>query len=68
MGLGRFFARFEEESDGTVCVSETKLPGHTAHMTLPVSHMGMLLSADVARQVGAFLQSGRFKMGSDPIS
>ena len=35
-------------------------PGHTAHLTLPVSHMGMLLSADVARQVGEFLASGRF--------
>ena len=60
MGLGRFFARFDEECDGTIGVSETKLPGHTAHLTLPVSHMGMLVSADVARQVGAFLEQGRF--------
>jgi pimeloyl-ACP methyl ester carboxylesterase len=60
MGLGRFFARFDEASDGTVCVSETKLPGHTAHITLPVSHMGMLLSAVVARQVGEFLERGKF--------
>jgi alpha/beta hydrolase family protein len=60
MGLGRFFARFQEECDGTVAVSETKLPGHTAHMTLPVSHMGMLASSDVARQVGTFLEFGRF--------
>jgi hypothetical protein len=61
MGLGRFFARFDEDCDGTIGVSETKLPGHTAHMTLPVSHMGMLLSADVARQVGEFLETGRFR-------
>ena len=60
MGLGRFFARFDEDSDGTIGVSETKLPGHTAHLTLPVSHMGMLVSADVARHVGEFLESGRF--------
>src|SRR5687767_8878242 len=60
MGLGRFFARFDEDSDGTVGVGETKLPGHSAHLTLPVSHMGMLLSADVARQVGEFLENGRF--------
>jgi pimeloyl-ACP methyl ester carboxylesterase len=60
MGLGRFFARFEEECDGTIGVSETKLPGHTAHLTLPVSHMGMLLSSDVAREVGEFLARGRF--------
>jgi pimeloyl-ACP methyl ester carboxylesterase len=60
MGLGRFFARFDEESDGTIGVSETKLPGHIAHVTLPVSHMGMLLSSQVAAEVGAFLESGRF--------
>jgi pimeloyl-ACP methyl ester carboxylesterase len=60
LGLGRFFARFEEESDGTVAVSETKLPGHTAHLALPVSHMGMLTSSQVARQVGSFLGNGRF--------
>jgi len=60
MGLGRFFARFDEDCDGTVAVSETKLPGHTAHVTLPVSHMGMLTSAAVANQVGEFLANGAF--------
>ncbi|MEO8061553.1 MAG: alpha/beta hydrolase [Pseudomonadota bacterium] len=60
LGLGRFFTRFEEDCDGTIGVSETKLPGHTAHVTLPVSHMGMLISADVARHVGEFLERGRF--------
>ena len=60
MGLGRFFARFDEDSDGTVGVSETKLPGHRAHLTLPVSHMGMLASPTVARHVGAFLEKGSF--------
>lgn len=60
IGLGRFFARFDEDCDGTVAVSETKLPGQTAHITLPVSHMGMLASALVARQVGTFLTTGRF--------
>jgi pimeloyl-ACP methyl ester carboxylesterase len=59
-GLGRFFARFEEDCDGTVAVSETRLPGHHAHLALPVSHMGMLLSSRVARHVGAFLANGRF--------
>jgi pimeloyl-ACP methyl ester carboxylesterase len=60
MGLGRFFARMQEDSDGTVAVSETKLAGHTAHLVLPVSHMGMLTSARVARHVGGFLADGRF--------
>jgi hypothetical protein len=62
-GLGRFFARFEEDCDGTVAVSETRLPGHTAHLALPVSHMGMLVSSRVARQTGAFLATGRFVAG-----
>ena len=61
MGLGRFFARFEEDSDGTVAVSETKLPGHTAHLTVAASHMGLLASAAVATQVGEFLASGVFR-------
>jgi len=61
LGLGRFFARFDEECDGTIGVSETRLPGHTAHVMLPVSHMGMLTSADVARQVGSFLENGQFE-------
>jgi pimeloyl-ACP methyl ester carboxylesterase len=60
LGLGRFFARFDEPCDGTIAVSETKLPGCSAHVTLPVSHMGMLASRDVARQVGEFLENGRF--------
>jgi hypothetical protein len=60
MGLGRFFARFEEECDGTVGVSETRIPGHSAHLTVPVSHMGLLVSSLVARKVGRFLEHGRF--------
>jgi pimeloyl-ACP methyl ester carboxylesterase len=60
LGLGRFFARFDEACDGTVAISETKLPGHTAHLTVPVSHMGMLVSAEVARQTANFLAHGRF--------
>jgi len=60
MGLGRFFAQFQEPSDGTVAVSETRLPGHTAHLSLPVSHMGMLISRPVAAEVSEFLAHGRF--------
>jgi pimeloyl-ACP methyl ester carboxylesterase len=63
MGLGKFFAKFDEDCDGTVGVSETKLPGHRAHVTLPVSHMGMLLSAEVAHEVGEFLANGSFQRG-----
>jgi pimeloyl-ACP methyl ester carboxylesterase len=63
MGLGQFFAKFDEDCDGTVGVSETKLPGQSAHIALPVSHMGLLLSADVAHEVGEFLANGSFVGG-----
>ena len=62
VGLGQFVARFAEPSDGTVSVSETRLPGATEHITLPVSHMGMLVSARVAREAGEFLQHGHFSL------
>ena len=60
VGLGQFFAGFEEDCDGTISVDETRLPGAADHLTLPVSHMGMLLSARVARETVEFLQTGRF--------
>jgi len=58
--LGRLVTDFDEANDGTVAVSETRLPGATAHIVLPVSHSGMLLSARVAHEVGQFLEFGRF--------
>lgn len=60
LGFGQLVAGFEEECDGTVAVRETRLPGATDHIVLPVSHMGMLVSARVARATGTFLKSGRF--------
>jgi len=60
LGAGRLMSDFDGENDGTVAVAETRLPGATAHLTLPVSHTGMLLSARVAREVGSFLEHGRF--------
>jgi pimeloyl-ACP methyl ester carboxylesterase len=60
MGFGKLFARFSEDNDGTVAVSETRLAGATEHLLLPVSHMGLLLSARVAHATGAFLRTGHF--------
>jgi pimeloyl-ACP methyl ester carboxylesterase len=62
LGVGRLIAHFEEASDGTVAVSETRLPGAKDHIVLPVSHLGMLLSARVARETGLFLRDGRFSL------
>jgi pimeloyl-ACP methyl ester carboxylesterase len=60
VGLGQLVVRFNEPSDGSVGLSETRLPGATEHITLPVSHFGMLLSARVAREAGGFLAHGHF--------
>ena len=50
----------QEDNDGTVGVSETRLAGARDHLVLPVSHKGMLVSRDVADQAGSFLKRGEF--------
>jgi pimeloyl-ACP methyl ester carboxylesterase len=55
-GLGRIVCGFREPNDGTVSVAETHYPGATS-CVLPVSHTGMLFSAQVASQVKAWLLS-----------
>jgi pimeloyl-ACP methyl ester carboxylesterase len=60
LGLARLVVDFQEANDGTVAVSETRLPGAKAHLVLPVSHTGMLLSARVAFETGQFLEHGHF--------
>lgn len=61
IGLGRFFGHFDGPNDGTVAVDETKLLGAREHLVLPVSHMGMLLSEDVAQRTANFLRTGSFR-------
>jgi pimeloyl-ACP methyl ester carboxylesterase len=62
VGLGQFLTTLDGENDGTVAVSETRLPGATDFITLPVSHMGLLMSARVARETTQFLEEGRFSL------
>lgn len=62
LGLGQFFAHFDEDNDGTIAVSETRLPGATDHTVLSVSHLGMLLDQRVAHETGTFLTQGRFSL------
>src|SRR5690606_37218642 len=59
-GMGQWFGRFQGEHDGTVAVAETRTPALADHLVLPVSHMVMVLSREVARQAGRFLATGRF--------
>ena len=59
-GLGRLFARFEGDSDGTVGLDETHLPGLADHVVVRASHSGLLFSDAAVRQAAAFLRDGRF--------
>jgi pimeloyl-ACP methyl ester carboxylesterase len=62
IGMGQFLGGFREDNDGTVAVSETRMPGATDHVVMPVSHLGLLVSARVAHQTGTFLTQGRFSL------
>jgi pimeloyl-ACP methyl ester carboxylesterase len=59
-GVGRLMTSFEEENDGTVAVSETRLDGAKDHLRMDVTHNTMLVSSDVVDQVAAFLNRGEF--------
>jgi pimeloyl-ACP methyl ester carboxylesterase len=61
IGMGRFIAPdLARPNDGVVTVVETRAPGATDHLVLPVSHTEMLASRRVADETARFLQNGRF--------
>ncbi len=61
MGIGRFLLRdLPRPNDGTVSAAETRVDGMADHLILHTSHTGLLFSAQAARQVCAFLATGRF--------
>jgi pimeloyl-ACP methyl ester carboxylesterase len=58
VGMGRMLAELPVPNDGTVAVDETGIPGLQDQAVFDVSHLGMLLSAEVAGAVIRFLDSG----------
>jgi pimeloyl-ACP methyl ester carboxylesterase len=60
LGVGRLLGPFPEPNDGTVAVEETRVVGLRDHVVLPVSHVALLWSAQVAEQLEHFLANGRF--------
>jgi pimeloyl-ACP methyl ester carboxylesterase len=60
IGLGMLVGGPGRPGDGTVGVNETRVEGLKDHLVLPVTHTGMLYSAEVARQMGCFLKTGAF--------
>lgn len=63
VGLGRLFSNVSADSDGTVMIRETELPGAKDHIVLRTSHTGMLFSPQVVEQTSHFLRHGTFKHG-----
>lgn len=60
-GVGRLLGGFNEPNDGTVALSETRVPGAADYIVLPVTHTSMLWSRLVLEQALAFLETGRFR-------
>ncbi|MCW8831101.1 MAG: alpha/beta hydrolase [Gammaproteobacteria bacterium] len=60
LGVGLLVGGLDVPHDGTVTVEETLLDRATDGIILPVSHMGILFSTEVAQQVVIFLRAGKF--------
>jgi pimeloyl-ACP methyl ester carboxylesterase len=62
-GVGRLLSVVDLESDGTVALEETRMPGARDHCVVRASHSGLLLSPEAAAQAACFLRHGRFGAG-----
>jgi pimeloyl-ACP methyl ester carboxylesterase len=60
LGLGRLIEPLPLPHDGTITVAETRLPGATDQIELPVSHTGLAMSTRVISAIESFLRQGRF--------
>ena len=60
LGMGRLVEDLSTPNDGTVSIKETNLSGMTDSLIVHTSHMGLLISKEVARQVCVFLKTGHF--------
>ena len=60
-GLGPLLGALEDPGDGTVALAETRWPALSDHRVVHASHSGMLLSREVAFEVGHFLRHGQFR-------
>jgi pimeloyl-ACP methyl ester carboxylesterase len=59
-GVGRLVGGLPRPNDGAVALVETRLPGMSAYKVFPMSHSGLLVSAEVAQAVCGFLRKGCF--------
>lgn len=61
LGAGMLLGALPKPNDGAVAVAETRLSGMRDHITLPVSHAGLLLSGRVFKQARHFIENARFE-------
>ena len=61
LGVGMLLSALPKPNDGAVAVAETRLSGMCDHITLPVSHAGLLLSGRVFKQARHFIENARFE-------
>lgn len=59
-GLGRLVAPLRGQSDGTVLLTETQLPGLTAHCSVACGHTELAFADIAARRAVEFLRTGTF--------
>lgn len=60
LGMGRIFNGLPSPNDGTVAVEETRLQNMKDHVTIKVSHFGLLLSPKTAGLCHNFIRNGSF--------
>lgn len=65
LGAGMILTALPKPNDGAVAVAETRLAGMSDHITLPVSHAGLLLSKRVFRQTRHFIENACFERAPD---
>lgn len=64
IGWNVLLGRLPAPNDGTVAVSETRLPGIRDHTLVHASHTGLLFSEPAARLCVNFLRNGEFAASS----
>ncbi len=62
-GMGLIIPNIPRPSDGTVSVEETRIDGMQDHITLHVSHFGLLLSKRTFLQTKHFIEHSHFLHG-----
>jgi pimeloyl-ACP methyl ester carboxylesterase len=60
LGIGRLIGGLGAVNDGVVNLGETTIDGAQDSLVVATTHMGLLISRQVASQVCAFLKHGRF--------